>query len=84
MGGHAAVHLGQDGMLGMLGAGVMMRNLFPFLILDIPHSWTSVLWTLALCSVISRAGLSLEREKVVPHLREALFLGTVPVLTEVG
>jgi hypothetical protein len=83
IGGQTSTYYGQDSMLGMLGAGVLMRNVFPFLIMDIPHSWTSVLWTLALCSVISRAGLSLQKEKVLPHLFEALFLGTIPVLTEV-
>lgn len=82
LGEQVAIAYGQDTMLGMLAAGVVMRNIFPYLILDIPHAWTSILWTLALCSVISRAGLSLQKDRVLPHLREALMLGLVPVLTE--
>lgn len=83
LGGQAAIELGQDSMLGMLFAGVVMRNLFSSLIVTIPHCWTSVMWTLALCSVISRAGLSLQKTKVMSNLKESIMLGFIPVLIEV-
>ncbi len=73
---------GQEAMLGMLFAGILLRNLFPSIVAPIPHSWTSVLWTIALCSVISRAGLSLQTSKVLPHIYQSFLLGTFPVLTE--
>ncbi|KAJ3000682.1 Na(+)/H(+) antiporter [Globomyces sp. JEL0801] len=81
-GGRLAERVGQDPMLGMLFSGLLLRNLFPSFIYPIPHSWTSILWTTALCSVISRAGLSLMLPKVIPNVWESLFLGTVPVLAE--
>ncbi|KAJ3340709.1 Sodium/hydrogen exchanger 9B2, partial [Kappamyces sp. JEL0680] len=82
LGGNMALAAGQDTMIGMLAGGIVVRNVFPFLLTPIPHSWTSILWTLALCSVICRAGLSLQKYKVVPHLYEAVLLGSLPLLCE--
>jgi Kef-type K+ transport system membrane component KefB len=82
IGGEISVELGQDGMLGMLCTGMLIRHLFPFLIVPIPHSWTAIIWTTALSSVISRAGLSLQSQKILPNIVESIFLGIVPVVTE--
>ncbi|KAJ3082564.1 hypothetical protein HK102_001590, partial [Quaeritorhiza haematococci] len=111
---------GQPAMLGMLMAGLAVRNLsdllaspippttsvqetgegavvdvdeggamakgtsavLGFRILAIPHSWTSKLWTVALCAVIARAGLTLQRHTLWNHARATLMLGTIPILTE--
>ena len=81
-GGKYALKLGQDPMLGMLFAGILCKYLLPKLIVPIPHTWTAVLWTQALASVLARAGLSLQKPKVLPHLLQATLLGTIPILME--
>jgi Kef-type K+ transport system membrane component KefB len=82
IGGQISTGLGQDAMLGMLLTGILLRNLFPSIIVPIPHSWTAILWTTALASVISRAGLSLQKHKILPNIVESIFLGIIPVVTE--
>lgn len=80
IGGQISEKIGQDSMLGMLITGIILKNTTN--IQNIPHAWTSVLWTMALAAVISRAGLSLQKSKVLSHLNEALLLGIIPVVSE--
>jgi NhaP-type Na+/H+ or K+/H+ antiporter len=80
--GKLSPFLGQEPMLGMLFSGIALRNTLPSIITPVPHRWTAVLWTMALASVIARAGLSLQKQKVVKHIFEALLLGIIPVITE--
>ena len=77
-----ATRFGQDPMLGMLFSGILVKFMLPNLVVAIPHKWTAVLWTQALASVIARAGLSLQKPKVLPHLLRATMIGTVPILME--
>ena len=44
LGGNVADSVGVDSMLGMLLAGVLVKNIFYSILVDVPHSWTSVLW----------------------------------------
>lgn len=81
-GGQAAAKVNYPPMLGMLMAGVCVRNLFPFWIVDIPHSWTSILWTFSLSAVVARAGLSLELDILRKNGKTVFLLGTIPILFE--
>ena len=82
IGSKYATKLGQDPMLGMLFSGILVKFMLPKLVVSIPHTWTAVLWTQALASVIARAGLSLQKPKVLPHLLQATMIGTIPLLME--
>ena len=82
IGGEFASRINYPPMLGMLVSGIILRNAFPFLIVDIPHSWTSKLWTLSLAAVISRAGLSLDLDILKKNAHVIMILGTIPILSE--
>jgi Kef-type K+ transport system membrane component KefB len=69
-------------MLGMILFGYLSKKLLPSIITTIPHSWKSVIWTLALSSVLCRAGLSLQSKKIVKFTTKIACLGTIPVVTE--
>jgi Kef-type K+ transport system membrane component KefB len=69
-------------MLGMLLSGMILRNLFRGWIVDLPHTWTSKLWTLALASVIARAGLTLELSLLKKNAKAVGLLGVIPILCE--
>lgn len=81
-GGQLATSINYPPMLGMLMAGMFVRNAFPLLIVDIPHSWTSILWTFSLAAVVARAGLSLELEILRKNAKAVFLLGTIPILFE--
>ncbi|EGF79597.1 hypothetical protein BATDEDRAFT_26048 [Batrachochytrium dendrobatidis JAM81] len=81
-GGKLAERFKQAPMLGMLIAGCLVRNLFPLLIVPIPHSWTTRLWAIALASVVARAGLSIDRHTIHANLTTTLAVGIIPVCTE--
>ncbi|KAI9204370.1 uncharacterized protein BJ171DRAFT_581951 [Polychytrium aggregatum] len=66
-------------MLSMLFTGVLLRNLFPSIIVSIPHSWTTKLWSLALTAAIARAGLTLKLDR---NLWQVLKIGSIPLLVE--
>jgi uncharacterized membrane protein YeaQ/YmgE (transglycosylase-associated protein family) len=82
IGGRISERFKQSNLLGMLLAGVIARNALPFLILPLPHSWTTPLWTIALSAVTSRAGLSLQASTVSQHLVPTLMIGAIPVIVE--
>lgn len=82
MGGKLAEMNKQSAMLGMLFTGVLLRNVFPTIIIQLPHEWTSKLWSLALTSVIARAGLYLEINVLSKNSISTIALGSIPVLAE--
>jgi Kef-type K+ transport system membrane component KefB len=82
IGGHLAAKIKYPPMLGMLVSGMMVRNIFPFLIVDIPHSWTSILWTFSLAAVVARAGLSLELGTLRKNANTLFLIGIIPILFE--
>ncbi|KAI9341977.1 hypothetical protein BDR26DRAFT_1006914 [Obelidium mucronatum] len=81
-GGRFAEKFKQPPMLGMLGTGLLLRNLLRGVVLPLPHSWTTPLWTIALSAVTARAGLSLQTSVISANLYPTLMLGAIPVLLE--
>ncbi|KAJ3076864.1 Sodium/hydrogen exchanger 9B2 [Podochytrium sp. JEL0797] len=81
-GGRVAEKLKQPAMLGMLLTGLLLRNLFRSIIVPLPHSWTTPLWTMALSAVTARAGLSLQTSIIKSNFYPVLLMGTIPVLLE--
>eukprot|EP00842_Homolaphlyctis_polyrhiza_P004974 jgi/Hompol1/5478/HPOL_000917-RA len=69
-------------MLGMLVTGFLLRNLLPGIIVPIPHAWTTRLWSIALTSVVARAGLSIDKQTILANIHVTTAVGTVPVLFE--
>lgn len=82
IGGKIARYFKQESMLGMLFIGYLCRNLFPSIVIPIPHSWTSVIWTMALASVVCRAGLSMKLDQLLKYRNITLCLGVFPVISE--
>ncbi|KAJ3192710.1 Sodium/hydrogen exchanger 9B2 [Irineochytrium annulatum] len=82
LGGRVADKFRQAPMLGMLVSGVLARNLFPSIVLPLPHSWTAQFWTVALSAVVARAGLSLQAASMRANLVPTLMLGSIPILVE--
>ncbi|KAJ3382450.1 Sodium/hydrogen exchanger 9B2 [Entophlyctis sp. JEL0112] len=69
-------------MLGMLLTGLLLRNVFRPFIFQVPHAWTTPLWTAALSAVTARAGLSLQSQVINANLWPTLILGIIPVTLE--
>nr|KAJ3404816.1 Sodium/hydrogen exchanger 9B2 [Polyrhizophydium stewartii] len=82
IGGRIAERFRQAPMLGMLVTGFLLRNALPSIIVPIPHSWTAKLWSVALTSVVARAGLSIDRHALAANLRTTTLLGVLPVAAE--
>lgn len=82
VGDYFAAKLKYPSMLGMLISGMLVRNVFPFLVVDIPHTWTSILWTLSLTAVVARAGLSLKLNVLRENATSVFLVGVVPILFE--
>ena len=82
LGGKLAEKYNQASMLGMVLTGMLARNLFPSIIVALPHSWTSKIWSFALSAIIARAGLYLEKSLLINNIGPILALGVVPVVME--
>ncbi|RKP16304.1 hypothetical protein ROZALSC1DRAFT_31703, partial [Rozella allomycis CSF55] len=81
LGGYFGTKFGLAPLLGMLLAGILVRNI-PGIITPLPSSLTSKLRTIALTVILSRAGIGLQRQTVMSNARGTFFLGVIPVLTE--
>jgi hypothetical protein len=81
-GGYLFEKMGYPPMLGMLLTGIVLKNVFATIIIDLPHLWLSKLWTLSLTAVISRSGLSMKASSLRSDFSQVLILGSVPMFLE--
>jgi solute carrier family 9B (sodium/hydrogen exchanger), member 1/2 len=81
-GGWLAGRVGMPGLLGMLVAGLVVRNIPGGLLDGLPDDWSTVLRLVALTVILLRAGLGLDLDALLGLRGSLLRLSFLPNLTE--
>eukprot|EP00929_Paragymnodinium_shiwhaense_P108172 TRINITY_DN744_c0_g3_i1.p1 TRINITY_DN744_c0_g3~~TRINITY_DN744_c0_g3_i1.p1 ORF type:complete len:528 (-),score=120.21 TRINITY_DN744_c0_g3_i1:301-1884(-) len=64
-GGKMMVAIGQPALLGMLIAGILLRNLVPMLVEPLPEKWSEAVRVFGLSIILMRSGLELDLEQLM-------------------
>lgn len=82
VGGRLARRVAMPGLLGMLVAGIVIRNVPGGLLDDLPDRWSTVLRLVALTVILLRAGLGLDLDALLGLRGSLLRLSFLPNLAE--
>lgn len=64
-GGRGMAALGQPALLGMLIAGILLRNIVPSLVEPLPESWAEAVRVFGLSIILMRSGLELDLQQLM-------------------